>query len=179
MKLYLIAGKAQTGKDTTAQYIARFCQESHLKHINLQIMYYLKHYVMQTSDWDGSEETKPRQLLQHLGTTIIRQEIDEKLFIRRIDEDIQVYSRFFDFITVSDVRLSLEIDYLKNKYPQAKTILLLRDASKTKENTQHITETDLERHENFDFVIDNNGTLSELEAKVRDIVKKDLIENEK
>lgn len=54
---------------------------------------YIKEYAKRISDWDGNDETKPRTLLQVLGTDIIRNTIDDKFFINRTIEDIKVYSK--------------------------------------------------------------------------------------
>ena len=42
------------------------------KMISLQYGSYIKEYAKKISNWDGNEETKPRELLQQLGTNIIR-----------------------------------------------------------------------------------------------------------
>ncbi len=170
--LYLISGKAQTGKDTTAKIIADLAKEKGLKHINLQVSTTLKEYAKNISDWDGSEETKPRKLLQHLGTEIIRKEIDNFLFIRRLAEDIQVYQKFFDIITVSDIRFVLEIDYLKKQYENLITIRLERDTNQ-KRKSKHPTEIELDNYQDFDYIIKNNDTVHDLRNKLIAIFEKE------
>jgi hypothetical protein len=39
----------------------------------------------------------------------------------------------------------------------------------TSRNTEHISETDLDNFEKFDYIIDNNGTLKEFENKIFNI----------
>lgn len=73
---YIICGKARHGKDTIAEIIKEYYEQKNKKLINLQYSSYIKEYAKKISNWDGSEETKPRELLQQLGTNVIRQKID-------------------------------------------------------------------------------------------------------
>ena len=91
-KIFIITGKANSGKDTTAEFINNYVKLKGLKAVNLQFSYYIKMYAKEISGWDGNEDNKPRSLLQTLGTDIIRKQIDEMLFINRIIQDIMVYS---------------------------------------------------------------------------------------
>ena len=70
MKVYVISGKARHGKDTVALDIKEIYENKRLKVINLAYGSYIKEYAKRISNWDGAEETKPRELLQELGTDI-------------------------------------------------------------------------------------------------------------
>ena len=83
-KIFVISGKANSGKDTTAEIIDNQIMLKGLKVVNLQISSYIKMYASKISGWDGSEDTKPRTLLQELGTSIIREKIDNEFFIKRL-----------------------------------------------------------------------------------------------
>ena len=72
----MISGKARHGKDTVAGLIEKIYKEKNKSIINLQYSSYIKEYAKKISGWDGSEETKPRTLLQELGTDVIRNKID-------------------------------------------------------------------------------------------------------
>ncbi len=171
--IYLISGKFRVGKDTASIMIAKACEERNLKPVILQIAFYIKEYAKKISDWDGNEETKPRKFLQTLGTDIIGNTIDKQLFVRRINEDIKVYSKYFDIIIISDVRLINEIEQIKKANDdKVVTIRILRD-TKIKSNNKHQTETELDNYEDFDYVIDNNGTLEELNSQIKEIVEKE------
>lgn len=178
IKIYLIAGKAQSGKDTVAKYIKKICNEYNLKHINLQYSFYFKNYAKNIISWDGKEETKPREFLQFLGTDLIRKEIDELFFVNRMIEDIKVYSYFFDIITVSDVRFKIEIDLLKKIFKNTYSIQIVRpnmNVFLTEKQKKHRTEIDLVNYKKYDYIITNDKTLIDLEKKVRKTITKDLI----
>lgn len=173
MNIYLICGKARNGKDTVANLLEKIYNEKNKKVINLQYSSYIKEYAKKISGWDGSEETKPRTLLQELGTDIIRTKIDSLFFVNRIIGDIKVYSYYFDVITVSDVRAKVEIDVPKENIDNIIAVNVIRpnfDNGLSLEQKQHFTEIDLDDYNKFDYEIINDGTLEQLEEKVRKMV---------
>ena len=82
-KIIILSGKARSGKDTSMQIIKKKYESLGKKVICLFYASYIKEYAKRISDWDGNDETKPRTLLQVLGTDIIRNTIDNKFFINR------------------------------------------------------------------------------------------------
>ena len=66
MKVYLISGPARNGKDTIGDFLEKEYKEMGYKVCRTQIAKYLKMYIKDYFGWDGSEETKPRELLQNL-----------------------------------------------------------------------------------------------------------------
>ena len=173
MKIFVIAGKARHGKDTVAGYIKDYYENK--KVINLAYGSYIKEYAKKISDWDGSDETKPRELLQELGTEVIRQKIDKDFFVKRICEDILVYSYYFDIITISDARFPNELEWPKNNFDNVINIRVIRDGYDSvlsEKEQKHLTEVALDEYNSYDYVIHNNGTLSDLKDKVLDVVRK-------
>ena len=177
-KVILIAGKARAGKDTTALLLKEIYTEKGKKTINLAYGNYIKEYAKNISDWDGRDETKPRSLLQRLGTDIIRKDIDPNFFVKRLCDDIKVYSYFFDVITVSDVRFPNEIDGPSAMFKDIIKIKIIRDnfvSNLTDVEKKHITETALDNYNDFDYIIHNDGTISDLREKVEKIVEELMV----
>lgn len=173
MKIILIGGKANTGKDSTAEYIDEYYRSRGLDVVNIQIGYYIKMYAKEIAKWDGDNDTKPRQLLQDLGTELIRKQIDEYFFIKRIIQDIDVYSRYFDIITISDGRLPEEFASIKLAYPETVTVHITRpgySSRLTKGQKAHITEALVDEIE-YDYDIVNDGTLDDLQKKAIELVQ--------
>lgn len=167
--IFIISGKARHGKDTVAKMIRDYYERIGLNTINLQYSTPIKEYAKKISSWDGSEETKPRELLQTLGTELIRQKIDFLFFVKRMISDIKVYSYFYDIITISDARAKVELEIPKQEFKKVIVINVTRPSLETELTTneqKHFTETDLDNYDNFDYKIINNGTLEELEEKV-------------
>ena len=132
MKIILLGGRANSGKDSTAEFIDEYYRSRGLDVVNIQIATYLKMYAKNIAKWDGDNETKPRQLLQDLGTELIRKEIDQYFFIKRIIQDIDIYSRYFDIITISDGRLPEEFASIKLAYPETVTVHVTRPGFESK-----------------------------------------------
>ena len=175
MKIFVISGKARHGKDTVALDIKEIYEKKGLRVINLAYGSYIKEYAKKISDWDGKEESKPRELLQELGTDVIRKKIDNDFFVRRICEDIKVYSYYFDIITISDARFPNELEWPKKIFENVINIRIIRDGYDsvlTKTEQKHLTEVALDEYNNYDYVIHNDGTLEDLKGKVLDVVRK-------
>lgn len=173
IKIYVIAGKARQGKTTIANMINKYCQGNDMKSINLAFAHQIKEYAKKITDWDGRDETKPRELLQQLGTDLIRQEIDNEFFINRVIEDIKVYSYFFDVVTIDDARFDLEINRIKENFSNATIIKVIRpDSDNILGNlSSHATEKGLTDDSLYDIIIENDGTLKDLEEKIKLIME--------
>ena len=174
MKIILLAGRANTGKDSSAEFFDDYYRSKGLDVVNIQIGFYIKMYAKQIAKWDGDNETKPRQLLQDLGTELIRKQIDNFFFIKRILQDIEVYSHYFDVITISDGRMPEEMDSIKKAYPEAINIHVTRPgyvSHLTKGQKAHLTEILVDEYDKYDYEIVNNGSLEDLEKQVLKIAK--------
>ena len=173
MKIILLGGRANSGKDSTAEFIDEYYRSRGLDVVNIQIATYLKMYAKNIAKWDGDNETKPRQLLQDLGTELIRKEIDQYFFIKRIIQDIDIYSRYFDIITISDGRLPEEFASIKLAYPETVTVHVTRPGFESKLSTEqkaHITETLVDEIE-YDLEIVNDGSIDDLQKKSIELVQ--------
>lgn len=170
-KIFILSGTAGSGKDTVAKIIKNYYNDKST--IQVAFAYYIKDYVKRMSNWDGSENTKPRELLQQLGIELVKNKIDSKLFINRVLEDIEVFSYFYDIIIVNDARLIDEIADLKLKYPNSVSIRINRtnyDNKLTLNQKEHITETGLNDYYNFDYTINNQGNYEELLKEVEKVL---------
>ena len=170
--IYVIAGLARNGKDTIASDILNYYSKLGIKGINLQFSSYIKEYAKNISSWDGSDENKPRELLQQLGTELIRNKIDSKMFIKRMIDDIKVYSYFFDVIVVSDARFVDEISTVKDNFSNVFVInVSCKENGLTFEQKNHSTETGLDNYSDYDFVINNDGSKYDLKKKILEVLK--------
>lgn len=182
MKLYLICGRARQGKDTLAIYMKNYYEQMGKKATIMQLATPLKTLTRNHFGWDGSEETKPRELLQQLGTDIIRQKLGKTdYFLQRTMEDADILSHFFDVVIISDVRLPYEIEYTKKENKNACIIHIERieeqnELSKTQKN--HLTETALDNYDVYDYKVINT-TLEELEESAKNIIRKEELKDEK
>ena len=169
-KIIILSGKARAGKDTSGLYFKEYYESKGLKVKLLAYASYIKMYAKEITDWDGKDETKPRSLLQELGTEIIRNRIDKLFFVNRIIEDIKVYSYFFDVIVITDARVEEEIVNLKKCFNSVISINVERPGyvNELNENEQkHLTEVGLDNFDGYDYTLVNDGTLEDLKDKVK------------
>ena len=165
--IFVLSGKAKSGKNLIADKIENYYKNKRC--IQISYAFYLKNYVKNIYDWNGSEEDKPRELLQNIGIDLIKNKIDSNLLIRRVCEDIKVYSYFYDIIIITDARLKDEIEIPKRLFNNVVTIRIdsiYYDKKMTIEQMNHITETNLDNYNKFDYVINDFDKLEEILSKI-------------
>lgn len=172
MKVYLIAGKAGSGKNE----VARIIQEYEDKTIVTGLSKYIKLFAMEMTDWKGQDLDKPRAFLQNMGDTL--RGIDEDFLIKRMVEDFKVYEiSGIENVVISDVRLVHEVEYFKNlKDYEVITIRVNSEMSKRNLKTSemiHHTETELDDYSGYDYVIENKFN-KELKSDVKKILEGSL-----
>ncbi len=169
-KLFVLAGKARSGKDTTADIIEEYYKNK--KVIRRMYGAWLKEYAMLISNWSGSDEDKPRSLLQQLG--VKSREINPGYTIKRMEEDINILKDYFDIIIITDTRMENEITMPKEKFKECITIKLERPNYQSELSTKeknNITETALDNYHNYDYILINDGSIDDLKTKITNILE--------
>lgn len=170
-KIYIISGKAKSGKDKLADMI--ISKYKNKKCIKLSYSYYLKAYVKKITDWNGLEETKPRTLLQEFGIEFLKNKIDDKLLIKRLITDIKVYSYFYDVIVITDARLKEEIEIPKKEFKNVVTIRIKGEHNNLSiKEKKHITETNLDDYNDFDYIFYNKKLEENFKSLEREFYEK-------
>lgn len=169
-RIIILSGKAQSGKNLSANIIKQYYEKKNKKTVIISYAKYLKEYAKDITNWNGRETTKPRELLQQLGVELIKNQIDENMLINRIKEDIKVYEYFFDIIIISDARFKEEIENIKNK----NTVVIKIEGNENKltdEQKKHITETALDDYKEYDYIIENKSTKKELKKQIQKMME--------
>ena len=171
MKVYIIAGKAGSGKNTTANYIKKCYEEKDKTVVITEISKYLKSFAYEVKNWDGERETKPRSFLQETGSLIRHELFNEDFFINRLLEDLKVYERLVDVVAIADARFPNEINKIKEAY-DATSINVINNFSQTEltsEQNKHESETALDDFDGYDYTLINT-TFEGLEKDVNALV---------
>lgn len=173
MKIFLVAGKAGSGKGEVAKIIKEYYLSLKKKPIITEYSKYLKLYANEILGWNG-EEPKPRKFLQDLGVTI-RENMDmPHLLINRMIEDIKVYSLYYDVVIISDVRYPEEITEMKKTFNNVYAMYVVNQFGKselTLEEQTHVTETALENYGSFDITITNDN-INVLDNRVIEFIER-------
>lgn len=160
MKVYLVAGKAGSGKSEVAKYIKEYYIYKKQETVITEYSKYIKLFATELTDWDGTPASKPRDFLQAIGAYIRGEMGEPKLFVRRMLEDLDIYSNYVDVAVISDVRYPVEIDEIKENFPNAKSIFVINQFAPSKltlEQQMHPSELALENYTGFDYSIANDG----------------------
>ena len=104
-----------------------------------------------------------REALQFFGNKF-RSEYGEDFWIRMLKSNLILGNKWLNIIT--DVRYKNEADFIKSN--KGILIRVNRPEIQTSKNiSNHSSETELDKYLNFDYIIENDGTLEELESKVK------------
>lgn len=158
MKLYLICGKARAGKDTFAKLIKQEEEKNSKKVCILKLTAPLYRWAEDYFNYDKEKDEKPRELLQTIGYDILQLKLKKKDFLLDyLITTIEVLDDYYDVGLITDGRLVHEIEVLKEKYPNIKTILLTnkQDNKLTNKEKNHQTEIDLDDYKDFDYIVEN------------------------
>lgn len=175
MKIFLIAGKAGSGKAEIAKMIKEYYIYQKQDAVITEYSKYLKEYAKEMTEWDGYETNKPRKFLQDLGSYIRNDLNKPDFFTKRMIEDISIYERDFEVCVVCDIRYPNEIEDIKKVYSDVTTILVINQfgiSPLSIEEQVHPSELAMESYDNYDFTIINNSL-----PEVKELLFKMLEEN--
>ena len=110
-----------------------------------------------------------RCLLQIFGTEIVRGMISDRYWIDKIEE--RTLEEEFDFKIITDLRFKNEMEAFGDDSFNVVTIRVEREMDREAIENEHESEKDLDGVQSFNYFVDNNGTLSDLEDAVSVIVK--------
>ena len=177
MKIFVIGGCAKTGKNTFGNYLREELKNYGYKPCVMHLTEPLYSYARNYFDWSENTGEKPREFLQKMGIEIIKEKMHKNMFlIDRTCEDIEILSNFFDVFIITDARLIMEFSEFKKRFDDVVTIKIVRDGSFDNglvgEEKTHITETEIEQYNNFDYIIKNDGFES-LKKQAHELIKRE------
>lgn len=176
MKVILISAKSQHGKDTAAKIMKEELEQRREKVLIIHFGDPVKFFASKFYNWNGKKDEHGRALLQYIGTGMMRSYnkyywgdmIAEFIAAAGLEND-------FTYAIIPDWRFfSEEYAILQNIPNNVYTIRINRynsdgsiykNSMMTDEQFNHISETELDEN-NFDFIINNIGTIQELKEKV-------------
>ena len=94
MKIFIIGGKAKSGKTTFGELLRDNLKEYGYKPCVMQITEPLYSYARNYFEYDIEKDEKPREFLQKMGIEIIREKLNKPNFLlNRLKEDIEIRQR--------------------------------------------------------------------------------------
>lgn len=180
----LISGKAGVGKTTVANNIRNYLDAEQITPYALVIPFALGvKEVAKSMGWDSEKDIKGRRLLQDIGT--VGRDYNKDAWIEYLMNYIRdTYPQeMIDLLILDDWRFPNEADYFLGRPELYKTFLInilspQREVLKGTSAYKDVSETSLDHYSKFDYIIENNGTLEDLETKSVSVLY-DIIEESK
>ena len=177
MKVILISGKAQHGKDTSASIIKRSLEDEGFKVIISHYADLLKYICKTFFGWDGKKDEYGRRLLQYVGTDVIRTRAPS-YWVDFLSEFFYIFSDEWDYVIIPDTRFPNEITKMREAGFDTIHLRVKRDnfeSPLTEEQQKHPSETALDAVEP-DFWLINDGSIEDLERRIMHWLKENVYE---
>lgn len=175
MQVITISGHAQHGKDTTASILS---EKLRSRGSSVLITHYgdlVKYVCTMFFGWNGEKDAYGRSLLQKVGTDIVRN-IYPNYWVDFIVDMIRFFGDQWDYVLIPDTRFPNEIECLIDAGIETMHVRVDRgdfDNGLTEEQKNHPSETLLNNYK-YDWMIQNNGTIDDLEQKIDVLIKEKL-----
>lgn len=178
--IFLIGGKAGTGKTTSANLIYDILTEKHVGSYALQsFAAILKGIAKDSFGWNGIKTSKGRVLLQGIGQT--GRTFEPDIWVRQaLQVIIDDYPIPVNTVSFDDWRFPNELKYVRENYLHTHKVVTIRIDAPSREvlkgtsEYKEISETSLpitNKSEYYDYFLDNEGSKNELENELREIIK--------
>lgn len=167
MKVILISGKAQHGKDTTAGFLKDALEADGNSVLVAHYGDLVKYVCKMFFDWNGEKDEVGRTILQKVGTDVIRAQ-EPDYWVSFIVEILKFFPDEWDYVLIPDCRFPNEVNYITNAGFYTVHLRVVRDkfiSPLTPEQQAHPSETALDDAD-ADYYIHNNGSLKDLQNAV-------------
>lgn len=171
MKVICISGKAQHGKDSSANIMKTMLEADGYKVLIAHYGDLVKYICKAFFDWNGEKDERGRSLLQHVGTDIIRSQRPD-YWVSFIADILEFFSGEWDYVLIPDSRFPNEVDYLKERGFDVTHMRVIRQnfvSPLTPAQQNHPSETALD-NTLPDYYINNYGTLDDLRNTIAEIL---------
>lgn len=175
MKVVLISGKAQNGKDTVADFLHKALVNDGKRVLVTHYADLLKYICTNYFGWDGNKDARGRQMLQYVGTDVIRKQ-NPTLWVDFVSMLLKYFHENWEYVIIPDCRFPNEVTTMVENGFDTVHLRVVRKNFKsplTEEQQQHPSEIALDNVEP-DYFIYNDGTLGELEENIIKWIKECL-----
>lgn len=169
MRVILISGKAQHGKDTAAGIIRETLEAEGYRVLITHYADLVKYVCKAFFGWDGQKDERGRSLLQYVGTDVVRS-ANPNYWVKFVADMLEFFHDDWDYVLIPDTRFPNEVDYIKHTTDiPCIHIRVIRpdfESSLTPEQKAHPSETALDTYQP-DLYLLNRGT----EEELRDVIR--------
>ena len=196
--IILLSGQYGSGKDTLADFIEevagtsdfpvrRFSFGGALKDIVVALTNTLTTHQLERSKMDELEykentiihgcDYRLRQLLQVVGTNILRKHLGNDVFAIKTVEDIRRFvsaeaddtEMHHNVAVVTDLRFPNELACVKSAFGETHNVHVLRIVRTNTPSSSHISES-FYNDIPYDYLVENNGTMDDLRILAKKLI---------
>ena len=175
MNIILVSGKSNSGKGTVAKKIKELLDSQERYTILCSLSTYIRDVAKEDYFWNGIDTLESRKFMAEsyrVGTEFYPYHMARRVWER----DILPYSNTYKIAIIESFREKVNYDYFdlllkQNIINKIITIRVERpnfNAIQNEEMENHVSESDLDDFE-FDYVIENSGTVEELDEKLKEL----------
>ena len=162
--IFITNGTGGCGKDTFANFVGEFVPTKKISSID-----YVKK-IAKDCGWDGRKKTEQdRKFLSDLKFLLF--EYNDLPFRKVKEQVLNFWAQNRYQVLIIDIREPAEIERAKRLF-NAQTILI--ENNRVARITSNEADANVYNYE-YDFIIENNGTLEELREKARRFVKDNIV----
>lgn len=175
MRVIAISGHAQNGKDTTAAIMSKKLEDHGDKVLIAHYADLLKFICRTYFGWNGEKDDQGRQLLQYVGTDVIRKQMPD-YWVDFIISVLKLFNGEWDYVLIPDSRFPNEIEKLRDSGFDVQHVRVVRHgfiSPLTAEQQKHPSETALDNTVPDSYII-NDGTLDDLDAAINTYMKENI-----
>lgn len=174
MKVILISGHAQNGKDTIASLLENELIASGRKVLVAHYADLLKYICKTLFNWNGQKDEKGRRLLQYVGTDVIREK-RPSYWVDFIADMLNLFGDNWDYVLIPDTRFPNEVERIAEKFDSIHIRVVRGNfvSPLTPEQQMHPSETALDNCDP-DVLIHNDGSIQELKETVHYLISEVL-----
>ena len=164
--IILINGKLNSDKLTVTNTMLNYFWDNHWTAIVESLESPIRYLALKEFGWDGDEETRRgRRLVQNISNT--GREYNKDLWVEKLYNKILLLPDL-DYVIIDDWKFPSEYEYLKScDNFIIKTVGIISHQNEILDTD--VSETSLDNHEYYDFIINNNAGLDELETATMEI----------
>lgn len=171
MNVICVSGKAQHGKDTVANMMKEKIEQSGEKVLIIHYADLLKYICTTYFGWNGVKDDYGRQLLQDVGTGIVRRQ-NPDYWANTVSDFLELFQDEWNWAIIPDTRFPNELNMVYEKFggTHVRVERGKYDGGLTDEQLNHPSETMLDDY--FpDYYIKNHGSLDQLRETVNTCLK--------
>ena len=174
MKVILISGHAQNGKDTCANLLRQILTHNGNRVLVCHYGDLVKYVCAAFFGWNGLKDRNGRTLLQHIGTDVIREQQPD-YWVNFIIDMLSFFEDEWDYVLIPDTRFPNEVERIKERFDTIH-VRIKRNyfiSPLSAEQQTHLSETALDNY-TPDILICNDGNLEDLREKIEENILEGL-----